>query len=300
MRPGTSIMDFIVEINKKFNHVYDAKILSSDMQEYSVITDLFEVTKDSFFLKINHNETYSVLKFKDDDAFYTHSNDLQDAHIDTIFKQVGASPLKRNILSSFIARASSQLLQAGDQRSLSAGVINSIFRENLQRDALQSKKELLLINATLDTLENKRKTLMEIREEATSQNEKKSRRRLKLLYGVMGAQMFFTQYGTYYQYSWDIMEPICCLFGVFDMMIAYSYWLANSKDFDFETFEQSYIDAKVSKEFGEVTGFSEDLRDIDSMIEHMELWKIIQSEGLPQIIEALDQKFKPISEEIAL
>lgn len=116
---------------------------------------------------------------------------------------------------------------------------------------------------------------------------------------MIAAQMVFTQYGTYYQYSWDIMEPICCLFGIFDMIAGYAYWLGNTKEFDYEIFEHNYIESKVSKEFQGVSGFNEDLHDIESMIQHMELYKTLLTEGLPEIIEALDHKFKPVGENSA-
>lgn len=115
-----------------------------------------------------------------------------------------------------------------------------------------------------------------------------------MLYGFFWLQIFFTQYGTYYEYSWDIMEPICCLFTILDAIIAYTYWMVKNEDYSFETFESEYIQKKVNKILGRNILFSEEMSDIVAMINHMEVWKSLHNNDLSIILEALDDKFAKI------
>lgn len=75
------------------------------------------------------------------------------------------------------------------------------------------------------------------------------------------------------------------------MMVAYSFWMVNTQDFDFENFEKSYIESKVDHDFGVVSGFKEDYSDIESMIQHMELARIVRSGNLPEMMKVLDDKY---------
>ena len=97
-----------------------------------------------------------------------------------------------------------------------------------------------------------------------------------MLYSIIAAQMVFTQYGTYYLYSWDIMEPLCCLFGILDMNLAYLYWLLHGQEFCFETFEKEFLKEKLQKSLKTLT-FEEQYDDTLDMIEHLESWKNLYS-----------------------
>ena len=134
------------------------------MQQYHQETDLEDVTKDSFYMQLNHNETYSVLKFDEDEALYFKETDINDLRIDAILKGLNASPLKRNLLSSFISRLMAHTLKGGSsQREISMSVMYAILKESLQRDALFSKQEVITINKKIETLVKKRENLLAMR-----------------------------------------------------------------------------------------------------------------------------------------
>lgn len=105
--------------------------------------------------------------------------------------------------------------------------------------------------------------------------------------------MLFTQWGTYVQYSWDIMEPIACLFGLMDMILAYSYWIYSNHEFDFKTFEDDYLNDKVFNQLGKEINFNEEMDDINQMITHMKVYEKLNScsDDLPKLMEGLDAKF---------
>ena len=91
------------------------------------------------------------------------------------------------------------------------------------------------------------------------------------------------------------MEPLCCLFGIFDANLAYLYWLLHGQEFCYETFEKEFLKEKLQKSLRTLT-FEEQYDDTLDMIEHLESWKNLYSQDLPTIMESLDQKFKPVVE----
>ena len=162
---------------------------------------------------------------------------------------------------------------------------------------MSAKNDLITIDEILETLYKKRDFLNQIKDEAVSASSNKSKRRIKALFYLIFAQMAFTQYGTYVKYSWDILEPICCLFGIFDAFVAYAFWMRHNRDFDYETFEVDYLNERISVELGRQIKFDEEMKDIELMISHMEVWNYLQSDDMPDILEALDQKYKVIPKE---
>lgn len=108
--------------------------------------------------------------------------------------------------------------------------------------------------------------------------------------------MFFTQWGSYYEYSWDVMEPITCLFGIMNVIFAYSYWIYNNEEFNFKTFEDQYLDELVAAQLGKEINFKEEMDDINKMISHMKVHEKLNSssDDLPKLLKGLDSKFHPI------
>lgn len=69
------------------------------------------------------------------------------------------------------------------------------------------------------------------------------------VFAVTLTKVFALQYATYILLSWDIMEPITCLFGIFDIALAYYFWLATHSEFDYFNLKARYIRKKfLSKE----------------------------------------------------
>ena len=135
---------------------------------------------------------------------------------------------------------------------------------------------------------------MEIKKEVAESFAKKTQNRLRMIYGLILSQTAFTQYGTYMYYSWDIMEPITCMFGVIDLILGYSYWLWKNDELSLENYQKNYLEQKVSKRLKYVNkgqSFEEELEDLDQMIAHLELWKSLNGDSLPNILDALDNKY---------
>jgi hypothetical protein len=57
-----------------------------------------------------------------------------------------------------------------------------------------------------------------------------------------------------------------------DVILAYSYWIYSNNDFDFKTFEDSYLDDLVSNQLGKEINFAEEMNDINKMVSHMKVY----------------------------
>lgn len=279
----------IMDANAK---IHSIELVSRDGYPYHETTPLRFITEDSFCVVINNTDYYMVLKFGDEDIFDNDSQPVEDLKIQSMLTNFGSTAGKSAILSNFVDHIIEEVVKnktAGNK--INGYTLRNIIENKIQKDSLTIKFEMETINQLLAVLNEKKAVMIEIKSSVETLFREKSKRRLKFLYGIMLAQMAFTQYGTYVKYSWDIMEPICCLFGIFDSILAYSFWIANNSDYSLERFENKYIEAKLNRYFSKDMNVSEQLEDIERMINHLELWRSLHSDSLPEILEALDSKF---------
>lgn len=272
--------------------VFSFNIVSRDGFQYHETTQLKYITEDSFCVVVNNTDYYMVLKFADEDIFDNESQPLKDVGIRSLMTSFGSTAGKSAILSNFVNTVISEILKhKNSNNTINGYTLRRIIEAKIQQDSLNLKFDIQTINQLLEVLYEKRAIVTELRDSIERSFRKKSKRRVKFLYSVILAQMAFTQYGTYVKYSWDVMEPICCLFGIFDSILAYTFWILNNSDYTFEKFEKNYIEANTSKYFSKNFNSVDQLDDINRMISHLEVWKSLHSESLPEILEALDAKF---------
>jgi hypothetical protein len=94
-------------------------------------------------------------------------------------------------------------------------------------------------------MEKKREKFETEKEKIVQQLEKKANRRLKFIFSFIFTQILATQYGTYVAFSWDIIEPVTCLLGIFDLIIAYIFWLSTNQGYEFSTTFSSYVNSRL-------------------------------------------------------
>lgn len=95
-------------------------------------------------------------------------------------------------------------------------------------------------------LESKIQNLKRTNEKIIKLLEVKGKRRVNCFLGFLAGQVALIQYATYVAFSWDIIEPITCLLGVLDMIIAYSFWLYSQKEYSFEALKTHYIFRRIN------------------------------------------------------
>lgn len=71
---------------------------------------------------------------------------------------------------------------------------------------------------------------------------------IRSFWQILLGQFFFTQYGTYYLYSWDIMEPITCMMTMGDTAAAYFFWIfSRGQSYDVGGIWQYFYQRKRAK-----------------------------------------------------
>ena len=293
--PGDVLLQDLKLSIMQGNDIFKINILSKEGLPFHDTTPLKFITEDSFSIVINETDKYYVMKFEDEDILDNYSMRIRDGMLQDILVSFGSSDSKRGILCPLVNQIVDDILkQKNSQGKISGYNVRKIIENKIMMDSIDIKNELATVEQLIVVLENKKQLLTTIREEAERKIEVKSKRRLKMLYSLILAQMAFTQYGTYVKYSWDIMEPITLLFGILDGILAYSYWMTRNMDYDLEAFEKAYIDRRVNKYFGDKFNLNEEIEDIVKMINHLTLWKSLHSNSLPHILEALDDKFHTV------
>lgn len=290
--PEKLLLELREEIMSGNNKIHSFNLVSRDGFPYHETTPLKYITEDSFCIVINNTDYYMVIKFDEEDIFDNDSHPLDDLNIQRLMASFGSTAGKSTILSNFVNHTIEEILKhKTPNNTINGYALKKIIESKIQKDSLGIKFEMEIIEKLLDVLKEKKEVLLDLKTNVETSYRNRSKRRIKFLYSLVLLQMAFTQYGTYVKYSWDVMEPICCLFGIFDSILAYSFWMANNNDYSLEQFEQQYIDKNLSKYFNKYFDMREQLEDIDKMINHFELWKSLHSESLPEILEALDKKF---------
>ena len=125
----------------------------------------------------------------------------------------------------------------------------------------------------MDCLQKKLARIMQNKEIISKKLEKKGIRRVNMFLSMLLGQIALIQYGTYVAFSWDIMEPITCLLGVIDLIIAYSFWLYSHKEYSFEELKTHYIFRRISFNmnrfddmFTQNKNYEAELKDIEKLI----------------------------------
>lgn len=289
------LVDFKVAYMKRHPSVFNIEVLSRDGIPFHDCTPVKHILEDSFSLVLNNTDHFMVLKFAEEDIFDNDFQRARDIPTMQMLRELGCTQAKRSILSNFANQVIDEILKVkSSEGKINGHTLQKIIEGKIQADSLRIKTEVDRIEQMLKVLYQKKSSILEIKGAVEEKFAARSRRRLKALYSLIMFQMLFTQWGTYVKYSWDVMEPICNLFAIFDSILAYSYWLAKNDDYSLGSFEKSFIESKTEQTLNKKFKISDQLSDIEAMINHLELWKSLHSESLPEILEALDQKFKRV------
>jgi len=148
------------------------------------------------------------------------------------------------ILGTVVPQIIETLLE-NKSKTIDKTFIELALRKIVIMETLKSKNSSEKIDSKLNFLKNKLQLLEEIKKEVDSKLTLKAQKRTKRFSALIFAQVLLVQYGTYVAFSWDIMEPITCLLGVLDLLIAYSFWLYTNKPYSPESIEKLYVEKKV-------------------------------------------------------
>jgi hypothetical protein len=65
--------------------------------------------------------------------------------------------------------------------------------------------------------------------------------------GIILAQFMLSQYGTYYAFSWDIIEPITACVALSDACAAYMFWMWIGKPWELNSIRSYFFQRKLEK-----------------------------------------------------
>lgn len=180
--------DMIAEIVKKTNQdIYNIEFYDKDFILYHSSSPMFVIAQESFYVKINNSERYLVLNFEDDDVIDLGASNQKEFQVGNILNSLGTTPMKKNILSNFVTEISNELLKVKDANgNVSMGVLASLIRLKVQKDAFNAKNNGQLINIILESLYDKRNAMDKLKEERITDLKSKSKFRIKCLYSLIG------------------------------------------------------------------------------------------------------------------
>lgn len=188
INPNFMVGDMIAEIVKKTNQdIYNIEFYDKDFILYHSSSPMFVIAQESFYVKINNSERYLVLNFEDDDVIDLGASNQKEFQVGNILNSLGTTPMKKNILSNFVTEISNELLKVKDVNgNVSMGVLASLIRLKVQKDAFNAKNNGQLINIILESLQDKRNAMDKLKEERITDLKSKSKFRIKCLYSLIG------------------------------------------------------------------------------------------------------------------
>jgi hypothetical protein len=79
------------------------------------------------------------------------------------------------------------------------------------------------------------------------------------------------QYGTYYLYSWDIMEPVTCLMTIGDTCIGYFFWMISGrKEYGMDGIFEYFYERRLRKLYKKRNLDREEIESAADIIESLE------------------------------
>jgi len=263
-------------------HVYDEKLV-----EYADSSPTALLTSENFLLKLNE-EWYSINADTEHPLFSTESkHTLNQRAINTFCQTSGLTSRQSAILTKFVSNMIEDIHQ-NNQKTIDKHQIELVLEKTIMHHAIEAKQDVETINKKLEYLREKLKKYEEAKKAVDDKLLAKARRRLKYFFSFVFAQIMAIQYGTYVAFSWDIMEPITCLLGIFDLIVAYSFWLFTNNPYSFKAIERRFVEKRKARFYKKDELDLEELEEINKLIANLEARKAFLSSSLEDVIRGLE------------
>lgn len=285
--PQIPLAAFSASIKDQHFDLQEVKMYDDKFVEYSSMTPLQVIMQENFLLKLN-NEWYSVLTNTDEPLFDVEpTTNYNDHSIFNVCQNVGLSQRQAVVLGKF----SSQLidtLQKHLNNDINRKYVTMVVQKILLNSALNAKSEVADIDTKIAFLREKLSRYQEVKANVDQKLSNSSRKRVRIFLSFVFFQILLTQYGTYVAFNWDVMEPITCLLGIIDLIIAYGFWLSTSKSFSYSGMQSNYIE-KYKARFAKKDELDlEEIEQIKKCITWLESKKLIYSPKLEDTLRAIN------------
>jgi calcium uniporter regulatory subunit MCUb, mitochondrial len=121
------------------------------------------------------------------------------------------------------------------------------MRESMHDHAKDSAREKLMLQDQLIQIKKQLEPLEHVKTEQMQLGQVSARRYVNSFAGIILFQYFLTQYGTYFAFSWDIIEPIACCLSMSDAAIAYAFWVKTGRPWDINGLREHFIQKKMQQ-----------------------------------------------------
>lgn len=205
-------------------------------------------------------------------------------------EEINCNAFAQRVYLSEIVSLAQDNLRSLQGTSLDKGLIKLVMQQTIVDNYTFNKRSSNSLDQMLTFLQNKQGQLEEEKNGLEGRLEKKARRETRVFLSYLYSQIVFVQYGTYVSYSWDILEPIACLLGISDMIIAYSFWLFAQKDFSLEELN-TQISNHSRVHFFRKNGSNvlDDLQEVVSLMSHLKKERLEHSDDYSQVMEVLQE-----------
>ncbi|KRX09830.1 hypothetical protein PPERSA_02702 [Pseudocohnilembus persalinus] len=286
MQLSQTIMEF-QQIQAQKSRIYPITFYDAHTnQEYASTTPFQFIINKDFLMHIRDEIYYIYAK----NSFVQPSIDLQNYQKFKQFYNIHFTTQQNltqiDIEQKFI-RNVLEHLESLQSKQISTSQLQIIIQNELYQQAVQRKKKVSQINEILDLLYLEKKNLIEEEKEIKVKAQKKSKSAYNKLLSFYLVQAFMLQYGTYFLYSWDIIEPITCLCTTLDMGLAYYYWLRFERDFNWKDV-WARKQNKLEKQIKNKQQFPTDrMEDVNNLIQTFEAKKQILSVHQEEVFKGI-------------
>jgi len=234
-KPATLLLDpntpSVKEALQDFAYSYGVslRIRSSEGTVLSTTTPVSELLKEPFFLEFGET-LYSVLPTAYDPGKLPLSQEMKVA-AERYMIERGLSESTAGFLASFNVMF---LNEIKDRERVTKDFLTVLANKVLVARSLikEYHEDYHMAYYTLFKEQHSRE--LALMDNIEKRAKLSADRWCRSFWQVLLAQFFFTQYGTYYLYSWDIMEPITCMMTMGDAAAGYYFWIF-TRGFKYET-----------------------------------------------------------------
>ena len=288
--PELTLKKLVSNLKQERPEIFSMKILNENLVPFDQNQLIEDITIDSFYININHIELIYVLKLKSDNYSIKNCFNINEFCLDTVINSFGSNKLKQGTIRNFLNKTIDVLLKE-ENLTMQSEELVAIIKDRIHEDIIKESKNLKVLKKMRGILKAKKTSLLEIKDNYQNKIKKRNKFFTGILYSGISFQMLFTQYGCYYKYSWDIMEPITCLFTLFDIIIAYSFWLFTNIKFE-NGFEKDFNKSKNIVNLSKQLSFEEELTDIIEMEKYLNFNPNFEGTSLKEVIESFETQYE--------
>lgn len=213
--------------------------------KYSSSTLLSEVLSEPFNIVVDNQQTFCVVNHEIDKVSLPYAPE-DKVLSDKYFWEHGLSARSAEVLA-FFNRNLIDNLNLLENTKVSRDLLRTLTNKVVLERANEYRNYVKTLTSHIEALEDIYVEELRFKAEIEAAAEKSSDRKYTAFVSVIGTQFLGVQYGTYYLFSWDIMEPITCMMAMGDTFFAYWFWMRSQHSYDADGLRSYFYNKKLDK-----------------------------------------------------